>query len=243
MTTPKTALITGAALRVGRALALSLADVGWDIALHYHASEKPAQELAKLIADKGRKAHLVQADLAQEKSVSGIFPALKKQGVIPDALINNAATFERDSLKTLEQKNWRTQMDINLFAPLLLMRDFADHYKDSDGNIINITDGLAGWSMSSNFLSYSLSKLGLADATRMFAHALAPRIRVNAIAPGATLVSKHDSRETFVKLKEIIPLKRVSSPEEVSDAVLYLLSAPSVTGQVLSLSGGLNPAV
>ncbi len=238
----KTVLITGAALRVGRSLALSLADAGWDIALHYNTSEKPARELAALIAGKGRKAHLAQADLAREQSVSGIFPALAKQGIIPDALINNAATFEKDSLGTIDHKHWHAQMDTNLFAPLLLMRDFAAHYKGDGGNIINITDGLAGWSMSSNFLSYSLSKVGLAHATRMLAHEFAPRIRVNAIAPGATLASKHDTKETFAKLKEIVPLKRVSSPEEVCDAALFLLSAPSVTGQIISLSGGLNPA-
>ena len=242
MTKPKTALITGAALRVGRALALSLAGAGWDIALHYSSSEKPARELAKVITGMGRKVHLAQADLRDLSAVACVIPSLAQQNVALDCLINNAAAFDKDALATLDPDKFHAQMDTNLVAPLLLIRDFAAHYKGEDGNIINLTDGLAGWSMSSTFLSYSLSKLGLTHATRMLALELAPRIRVNAIAPGATLASKHDTKETFAKLKEIIPLKRVSSPEEVCIAMQFLLSSPSVTGQILSLSGGLNPS-
>jgi NAD(P)-dependent dehydrogenase (short-subunit alcohol dehydrogenase family) len=238
--TKRTALITGAALRVGRALALSLADDGWDIALHYHQSAKPARELGGLIARKGRKVHLVRANLGKEKEVARIFPSLAERGMIPDCLINNAALFEKDDLQSLERKQWQMQMEVNLLAPLLLMRDFAAHYKGHEGNIINITDGLSGWSMSPVFLSYTLSKQALTHATRMLARELAPRIRVNAIAPGATLMSKHDKKDTFAKLTEIVPLKRASSPGEVCDAMHYLLSAPSLTGQILSLSGGMD---
>jgi NAD(P)-dependent dehydrogenase (short-subunit alcohol dehydrogenase family) len=236
----RTALITGAAVRVGQAIALSLADNGWDIAFHYNRSEKPAEKLAKLIRSKRRKATLVQADLADSASVARLIPTLSKQGIKLDCLINNAAAFGKNDLANLNSQNWYAHMDVNLFAPLLLMRDFAAQYKGTSGNIINITDGMLGWSISPKYLSYSLSKLGLGNATELLARELAPRIRINAIAPGPTLEGAQDKKDTFAKLAKIIPLKRTSSPKEICDAVHFLLSASSVTGQQIALSGGLQ---
>jgi len=236
----RTVLITGAAQRIGRALALSLARGGWDVALHFNTSANEAKTLAALIRKLGRKAYLVQADLQDAKALARIFPALKKQGMVPGCLINNAALFEKDTLATLESESFRAHMETNLFAPLFLMREFAAYYKGNDGNIINITDGMARWSMSAGFLSYALSKEGLGSATRLTARSLAPRIRVNAIAPGATLKGKLDKQDTFDRLEKIIPLRRVSSPQEICDAIQYILSSPSLTGQILSLSGGMD---
>jgi len=238
----RTILITGAGKRLGRAFALSLARAGWNVAVHYHRSEKEAKETAAEIESLSRKAYLVQADLNDTDAVSGIFPALAKQGARIDALINSAAAFEKDTLATLTQESWREHMQVNLLAPLLLMRDFARHYKGAEGCIINITDGLQGWSMSPAFLSYALSKESLTHATRMLARELAPAIRINAIAPGATLEGKQDKEDTFAKLAGIIPLKRTGSIEEVARALHFLLESPSVTGQVLMLSGGMDCA-
>jgi len=240
MARTRIALITGAAARLGRAMALSLAEHGWDIAIHYNTSAKAAHTLADILARKGRKAWLLQADLRDAGAVSDIIPSLVSRKAMPDCLINSAAAFEKDSLATLSQGTFQEHMAPNLLAPLLLMCDFAKHYKGSQGNIINITDGMAGWSMSSAFLSYSLSKKALGDATLMMARECAPRIRVNAIAPGATLPGKQDKKDTFAKLTKIIPLKRTSAPNEICDAVHYIVSAPSLTGQILSLSGGMN---
>jgi NAD(P)-dependent dehydrogenase (short-subunit alcohol dehydrogenase family) len=240
MAKTKTALITGGAQRVGRALALSLAAAGWDVAVHYRTSRKPAEELARQIRSMGRKAWLVRADLSNAKNVSAIFPLLAQQNIMPDCLINNAAMFEKDTLAMLEAKRFHAHLDTNLLAPLLLTRDFAARYKGTEGNVINITDGLKGWSMSPTFLSYMISKQALADATRSLARELAPNIRINAIAPGATLEGKQDKSDTFAKLKKIIPLKRTSSTDEICEAMHYILSAPSLTGQILSLCGGMD---
>lgn len=240
MAKTKTILITGAAIRLGGALALSLAEKGWDIAIHYHRSVKPAHALAMKLTKMGRKAYLTQADLSKPQQVAHIIPSLTAQGVILDGLINNAAVFGKDNLENLTAESWGAHIDINLFAPLMLARDFAAQYAGKKGNIINITDGMAGWSLSPNFLSYSLSKKGLENATQMLALSLAPAIRVNAIAPGPTLEGAMDKKDTFAKLRRILPLKRTGVPQELCDAVHFVLTAPSLTGQILSLSGGIH---
>lgn len=234
----QTVLITGAAIRIGREIALSLADCGWDIAVHYNTSEEHAEELAAMIKNKGRKAFLVQADLRNPQEVAQVIPAVTKHGVTIDCLINNASLFEKDSLADITPESWRSHMDVNLFAPMQLIRDFAAQYKGDAGNIINLTDGLTGWSLSPAFLSYSISKFGLSEITRLLVTELAPCIRINAIALGPTTPGKQDNPDTFEKLRKFIPLGRTSSTEEVCNTVDYILSSPSLTGQVISLSGG-----
>lgn len=235
----KTVLITGGAVRIGREIALHLAGRGWNVAIHYNHSKKPADELAAMIKKKKRKAYLVQGDLSYVADVADIIPGLTKKGVQIDCLINNASIFEKDSIRDLDAESWRRHIEVNLFAPLRLMRDFAAQYKGREGNIINITDGLTGWSISGAFLSYSVSKAGLENATTLLAKELAPGIRINAIAPGPTIEGKQDKKDTFDKLSKIIPLRRTSSPKEICDTIDYILSAPSVTGQIISLSGGM----
>ena len=135
----KTVLITGAAVRIGREIALSLADDGWDIAIHYNRSEKEAAELASLLKQKKRKVFLAQADLQDAKAVAGLIPALVRQGAALDCLINNASLFERDTLATLSSESWRAHNDINLLAPLCLIRDFARHYGRATTGISSIS--------------------------------------------------------------------------------------------------------
>lgn len=232
----QTVLITGAARRIGRYIALAMADGGWDVVVHYHASADAAHELVEMIAEKGRKAWAVQADLTCPLATAGLIPALE---VVPDCLINNAALFEKDTLATITPQGWQRHSQVNLFAPLQLIRDFADRYQGTQGNIIHITDGINGWSLSPGFLSYTISKTALQHTVSLLAPELAPAIRINAVAPGATLEGQQDKADTFARLQEKMPLKRTSSPEEIMQAIAYLLSAPSVTGQVISLAGGL----
>lgn len=221
-------------------MAISLAGAGWDIAIHYRHSAVPARALAAEVQKLGRKAHLTQADLRQPEQVEVMISSLARKGIALNCLINNAAVFEKDDLHSLSPESFRLHMGTNLLAPLLLMQSFAAQYKGREGNIINITDGILGWSVSPNFLSYSLSKQALENATTMLARALAPNIRINAIAPGPTLPGKQDKKNTFARLQKIIPLARTATPEEICAAVRYILSAHSLTGQTIALSGGMH---
>lgn len=236
----KTILVTGGAVRVGRAICLAMADAGWDVAIHYNRSDKEAQELASVITAKQRAAHLVQADLKDEVATAGIFKALAAKGVHVDCLVNNASLFLKNGFSDMKRASFNDHMAVNCIAPLQLAKDFATQYKGEDGNIINITDGLEGWSMSPAFLSYALSKRALADATAMLVRTLAPRVRINAIAPGATLEGAQDKADTFSKLRDIAPLKRTGSVQELCSGIHYVLSSPALTGQTINLSGGMH---
>ncbi len=235
-----TILVTGGAVRVGRDICLAMADAGWDIVIHYNRSETEAQELADIIKSKNRAAHVVQADLRDEAATAGIFKTLAAKNVHVDCLVNNASLFLKNSFSDISRASFNDHMAVNCLAPLQLARDFAAHYNGEDGTIINITDGLEGWSMSPAFLSYALSKRALADATAMLVRALAPRVRINAIAPGATLEGVQDKADTFSKLRDIAPLKRTGSTQELCAAIRYIMSSPSFTGQTITLSGGMH---
>lgn len=236
----RTALVTGGAIRIGREICLSLAEEGWDVAIHYGSSHDAARELEGKLREMGRKVYLVQADLCDERAVSSIIPTLAEQGVHIDALIHNASVFEKGGLASLQREEFDRHMYVNCFSALQLMRDFASHYKGEKGNVITITDGLKGWSISPVFLSYSLSKLALENATELLAVTLGPRIRINTIAPGPMLEGVQDKENTFAKLRDLSPLKRTASPEDLTSAIRYLLNAPSITGQILRLSNGVG---
>jgi NAD(P)-dependent dehydrogenase (short-subunit alcohol dehydrogenase family) len=235
-----TALITGAARRIGRDMALSLARAGWDVVIHYRESEQDAQSLAGEIRAIGQQASLIACDLTDREATASLFAELARRGLHVDCLINNASRFEKDGFDSYTSASLDSHMQVNFYAPLMLMRDFARQYRGASGVIINITDGMEGWSMSSNYLSYFFSKKSLTQATVGLALELAPAIRVNAIAPGPTLEGMQDKPDTFAKLREHLPLKCTSSPQEVCDALHYLLNAKSVTGQVILLSGGIH---
>lgn len=234
------ALITGSARRIGREMALSLAQTGWDVIIHYRESEDDARALAVEIRAIGQAASLIARDLADRAAVASLFPELAQRGLHVDCLINNASLFEKDGFRNFTSASLDRHMQVNFYAALMLMRDFARQYRGASGVILNITDGMEGWSMSPDYLSYSFSRKSLTQATTGLALELAPSIRVNAIAPGPTLEGKQDKPDTFAKLREHLPLKRTSSPQEVCDAMHYLLGAKSVTGQVLLLSGGIH---
>lgn len=234
----KSVLITGAAKRIGRQMALDLADDGWDVAVHCDQSIEDANEVAILIRAKGRKAVVVQGDLAEDgiaeklivKSVEGIGPLT--------ALINNASIFEIDKVGDITSDSWQRHQDINLRSPVMLAQAFAKQLPTTEhGNIINIIDQRV-WKLNPRFFSYTMSKSGLWTATRTLAQALAPRIRVNAIGPGPALPSVRMSQEDFAKQESLTLLGRGTSPEEISQAAKFILSQPALTGQMIALDGG-----
>ena len=234
----KSVLITGSAKRIGRQMALDLADDGWDVAVHCDKSLDEAMEVALLIRAKGCKAVVVQGDLAEngiaEKLIAG-----SVAGIGPlTGLINNASIFEIDTVGEITAESWQRHLDINLRSPVMLAQAFAKQLpKGENGNIINIIDQRV-WKLNPRFFSYTMSKSGLWTATRTLAQALAPRIRVNAIGPGPALPSARMSQDDFAKQESLTLLGRGTSPAEISQAVKFILSQPALTGQMIALDGG-----
>ncbi len=236
--TPMTALVTGAAHRIGRALALGLAADGWLVALHYHRSAEAAEALADEIAVMGGQAVTIGADLGHEAEVQSVMPRLMERIGPLGLLVNNASLFERDEAMTVTRASWDLHLETNLRAPFVLSQAFAAQLPDGQcGSIVNMIDQRV-WSLTPNFTSYTLSKAGLWTLTQSLALALAPRIRVNAIGPGPTLASKHQTAEQFAEQCRLMPLQRGASLAEMSAALKFLLASPSMTGQMIALDGG-----
>ena len=235
---PRAALVTGGAKRLGRAIALSLADAGFDIALHRHFSADAAERTAEEIRRRGRAAVVLAADLADETAVTGLLPAAREALGPLGVLVNNASVFERDEWDTVSRESWDRHMLPNLRAPFVLMQLFAKALPErAEGAIINLIDQRV-WSITPHFVSYTLSKAGLWALTQAMALALAPRIRVNGIGPGPALPSARQTQEQFARQCASVPLCHGTSPEEVARAALTLLSLPAMTGQMLALDGG-----
>ena len=237
-TIPRAALVTGGAKRLGRALALALAEAGFDVAVHYAGSAAEAEETAAAIRALGRRAVALRAELSREAEVVRLLPdaaaALGPVGV----LVNNASLFERDEWDTADRASWDAHMEPNLRAPFVLSQAIARELPDgAEGLILNMLDQRV-LSLTPHFVSYTLSKSGLWTLTRTLALALAPRVRVVGIGPGPTLPSARQTEAGFRAQCESTPLRRGSSPGEVARAALALLALPSLTGQVLCLDGG-----
>jgi NAD(P)-dependent dehydrogenase (short-subunit alcohol dehydrogenase family) len=235
----KTVLITGAAHRIGRALALRLAAKGWFAVIHYCDSRQAAALLEGEIQVSGGTAATVAADLASLDEVLQLVPrAAEGAGAPVCCLINNASLFLNDRMGVLDAAQWQKHMDVNLRAPVFLSQSFAAHLPPGmAGNIINIIDQRV-LKPSPDFFSYTVSKSGLAWVTRTMAQALGPHIRVNAIAPGPVLRSVHQTEEEFEAEGRATLLGRGSTPEEIAAAVQFLLETPSITGQMICLDGG-----
>ena len=235
---PKTVLITGAARRIGKALAESLAKDGWAVAVHYHGSSAEADAVVAGILKSGGKAAAVEADLADPKAVEALMPKTVAALGPVGCLINNASIFERDEIGGITPQSWDSHIAINLRAPLFLSQAFAANVPSgAHGAIINILDERV-WSLTPHFVSYTVSKAGLWTLTQTLALALAPRIRVNGIGPGPTLPSPRQSQAQFDAQSKSMPLGRGTTPGEIADAVRYILAAPSMTGQMIALDGG-----
>lgn len=233
-----TVLITGAARRIGRAIALDLARQGWRVGVHYRRSAAEAEALVAEIRHAGGAAAALAADLASEADVAGLVPRCAEALGVPVCLINNASEFLVDTVASATPESWDTHLDINLKAPVFLAKSlFLALPEGMSGNVINIIDQRV-WKLTPDFFSYTISKAGLWTATRTLAQALAPRVRVNAIGPGPVLKSIHQTDDDFAREVASTLLKRGPTPEEIAAAVRFILASPSLTGQMIALDGG-----
>lgn len=230
------ALITGAPRRIGRVLALAAAEAGFDVAIHARAIDDDARSLADAIADKGRRSVLMEADLADPAAPTDLIGWAHEALGPLTLLVNNASLFEDDRIETLTPTSWSAHMDANLSAPIFLAQAFAAQAPDG-ALIVNVLDQRV-LRPTPQFFSYALSKAALWEATRMMAQGLAPRIRVNGIGPGPTLPSIHQTAASFAAEAASVPLARRATPDEIAQALLYLIDARSVTGQMIAVDGG-----
>lgn len=235
---PRAALITGGGKRLGRIIALALANAGFDVAIHCHESLADAETTAADIRSRGRNAVVLRADLGNESQVERLIPdataALGPIGV----LVNNASTFERDDWHDATRTSWDRHIEPNLRAPFVLIQAFAHALpRQNEGVVINMID-MRVWSITPHFVSYTVSKFGLWALTQSMALALAPRIRVNGIGPGPALPNSRQTPEQFARQAGSVPLRRGPDPAEIGNAALSILSLGSMTGQMIALDGG-----
>jgi len=236
----KNLLITGAATRVGKAIALHFAEKGWNIALHYFRSSSKAKELKKIIEQNWVKVALIKADLKNSKQVERIVPLAKKKLGAIDCLINNAALFEKDDISNFTTKSWNDHFNINLLAPTILTKQFAKQAsKKTVSNIINIIDQRI-FNLTPFFMSYTISKSSLQILTKTMAMRLAPNIKVNAIAPGPTIKSKRQTDRHFRNQVKTTLLKKSVRLEDICDTVEFLINNNSTTGQIVTVDSGQN---
>jgi NAD(P)-dependent dehydrogenase (short-subunit alcohol dehydrogenase family) len=235
----RTAVVTGSAVRLGRALALRLAAEGVHVCLHYHGSGAAAEETLAHIRRSGVRGTAIQADLSHPATAAR--EIVEHAGTVlgpVDILVNSAAVFGADSLSALREADWDRHLNINLKAPVFLSQAFARQVAPEQcGHIVNIVDWRASRPLPGH-LAYTVAKGGLVTATRLLARELAPRIRVNAIAPGAILPPPGEPDAYLDRLAERIPLRQTGAPEDVADALVYLLRSEFVTGEVLHITGG-----
>jgi NAD(P)-dependent dehydrogenase (short-subunit alcohol dehydrogenase family) len=235
---PKAALVTGGAQRIGRALALALAEDGFALAIHYNHSYSAAESLAGRIRTNGGRAIAIDADLADEEAAAALLPRAEREFGPIGCLVNNAAVFADDTVKTATRESWDLHLAVNLRAPFVLIQNLAARLPvHMGGVVVNLLDQRV-WSLTPYFVSYTLAKAGLWTLTQTMALALAPRIRVNGIGPGPTLPSPRQTTEQFARQCELMPLRRGTSPREIAAAMRFILSAPAMTGQMIALDGG-----
>jgi NAD(P)-dependent dehydrogenase (short-subunit alcohol dehydrogenase family) len=246
--TARRALVTGAARRLGAAMALYLAGRGWDVAVHYAGSRDAAEAVAARIAGMGRRSAPLAADLLREDETAALVGrASDALGGPLDVLINNASIFEHDRIESATRESWDRHIESNLRAPVVLTQHFAaqapDARSDAAGEplasalVVNMIDQRVR-KPTPEFMSYTIAKMGLWAFTRTAAQALAPRIRVNAIGPGPTLIGARQSPEHFARQRAATVLGRGADPGDITAALGFFLDAPAVTGQLLCVDGG-----
>jgi NAD(P)-dependent dehydrogenase (short-subunit alcohol dehydrogenase family) len=232
----RVALVTGAGKRLGRAIALRLAEEGADVLVHYHNSEPGARETVAAIEKLGRRAVAVDANLLSGAEIRRLVSAAGAEFGRLDVLVNSAANFLPASIISTTEEIWDAALGTNLKAPFFCAQAAAPLLKRSKGVIVNVADtgGILGWP---GFIPHSAAKAGLIMLTKVLAKALAPDVRVNAIAPG-TISMPGDPPEWEQEFIQLAPLRRTGKPQEIGDAVMYLISAEFVTGEVLVVDGG-----
>lgn len=234
----RVALVTGASQRIGAALARALAAEGWAVIVHYRGGREDAQAVVAGIRDSGGRAAAVKADLAIRGQRSTLVARAASHFGPLTLLVNNASSFEPDSVFDLDDKLWDRHLAIHVEAPAFLSRDFAAQVPDDiQGNIVNIIDSRV-LDLTPNYFSYTLSKAALWTMTQTMAQSLAPRIRVNAIGPGPTLRDSGQTDAAFRKSQASAPLGYAAGAADICDALLYLVAARPVTGQLIAVDGG-----
>ena len=242
------ALVTGAGKRLGRVMTLYLARRGYDVAVHYAASRKEAEEVVKEITAMGRRACALRADLLIESQVEKLVPmAVQGLGGPLTVLVNNASIFEYDTLRTASRKSWDRHLESNLRAPFVLTQAFAAQAPAAGldamgepvatGLVINMIDQRVH-KLTPEFMTYTIAKMGLWALTRTAAQALAPQIRVNAIGPGPTLQGARQSDSHFTRQRAATVLGRGANPADITAALGFFLESPAVTGQMIAVDGG-----
>ena len=226
------ALVTGAAHRLGKTFALTLARSGYDILLHYHSANDEARQTQVEIESVGSRVILAQADLTDPAQISFLLSEVESLSV----LVNSAAFMPSGNTESLSIENWDTSLDLNLRAPFLLAQESAKKMAEG-GLIVNITD-VGAQKAWSRYPSYTVSKAALESLTKILARALAPKIRVNAIAPGFVLQSEIVSAEEWQRLINRVPLRRPARSDEIASALEFLLKNEYITGQTIVVDGG-----
>jgi NAD(P)-dependent dehydrogenase (short-subunit alcohol dehydrogenase family) len=235
---PKVALVTGAAKRIGRAIALDLGKAGFAVAIHHNNSMSEADSAAAEIRAGGGVAATFNADFMNEAETASLIARVVREFGPIGLLVNNASRFEVDDFAGATRESWDSNIETNLRAPFVLTQAFAAQLPDdAGGSIVNLIDQRV-WNLTPYFATYTVSKAGLWALTQTSAMAFAPRIRVNAIGPGPVLPSPRQSQEQFERQCAAMPLKRGATTAEIARAIRFILETPSMTGQMIALDGG-----
>lgn len=233
----RVALVTGGAVRLGRAITVGLADAGYDLVIGYRSSAEAAKDVVSEVEAAGRLCHAVQADLTDPAAAETLVDAVRKAFGRLDLVVNSAASFRSVPLMAVDAEEWDAVMALNVRAPHLIVRAAADLLREARGAVVNITD-LSAFQAWREYPHHAISKAALAHLTRVQARTLAPTVRVNAVAPGAVMPPEEWEPERWDALAQFAPLNRLGKAEDVVQAVLYLAEADFVTGQILAVDGG-----
>ena len=233
----RVALVTGGGRRVGRAIAVALGAEGMRVAVHYHASADGAREAAKAIADAGGSAEIVEGDLTRVESCGQLIDDVLSRFGTLDLLVNSAAIMLRTPVGEVTEREWDAMYALNVRAPFFLTQRAARALRAARGNVVNIAD-LAAFETWKAYVPHGMTKAAVVQMTRALAHALAPEIRVNGIAPGVVMLPEHFDVAQAEHLKETTPLKRFGTADDVAEAVVYLAKADFVTGEIIRVDGG-----
>lgn len=231
------AVVTGGAVRLGREIALGLARAGYSLGLHYHGSRAQAAITARDIESLGIPVTLYQADLRDPDQVEGVFEQVSKSTEPLRVLVNSASIMPRGNLKSMGVDAWDATLDLNLRAPWLCARAAGRLMEAAGGVIINVSDSGAGKTWT-GFPAYTISKAGLEVLTRLLARTLAPNIRVNAVAPGLILPSADTPEEDWQRLVKRLPVQKAGTPQDIVQAIYFLIENKYVTGETLHVDGG-----
>ncbi len=231
------AVVTGGAVRVGRGIALGLAEAGFDVAVNYHRSESEAREVSARIEAVGRRALPIRADVSRSGEIDGLLEKVRSRFGRMDLLVNNASLFQQSPFMEIQEEEWDRVMDVNVKGPFLMVQKAADLLADSGGSVVNVVD-LSAFRPWREFPHHSVSKAALLHLTRVMARALAPRVRVNAVAPGSVLLPDDYTEEQKERARGRTALGELGAPEDVLRTILFLERSSFITGEVITVDGG-----